>query len=67
MATGATQKTVNVLKGGPAQVGNFGANGAVPQTVVAVSADATDLAEALVLLNEIKAALIACGLLEETA
>jgi hypothetical protein len=43
-------------------VGNFGCNGASPQGAYAVRADATDLATALTLLNQIRAALIANGI-----
>lgn len=45
----------------------FGCNGKEPQTAVELSADASDLATALVLLNEIKAALIANGICKDDA
>ena len=62
MAAGQTQVTDAVQKGHPAQVGNFGCNGAVPQTAVTLPANATDLATAETLVNAIKAALIANGI-----
>lgn len=62
MAAGSSQVTVNVLKDHPAQVGNFGANGKGPQTAVTVNAAATDAATTMALANQLRAALIACGL-----
>lgn len=62
MATGRTQITVSVLKNEPCQVAEFGCNGALPQTVVTLPANATDLASAEALVNAIAAALKANGI-----
>lgn len=74
----ANQTTANVLKGQPCQVGAFGANGTPPQTPVAsggaapaggtgATAGAYDTAahrDALIaLVNTMRTALIACGIL----
>lgn len=79
MAAGRTQGTVEVQKNQPAQVGEFGCNGAVPQTCVVVgaaapaggtgaTAGAYDTAahrDSLILLvNNIHAALIANGIIK---
>lgn len=44
--------------------GKFGCNGATPQAAVTASADATDLASALTLINQLKATLTANGIMQ---
>ena len=71
------QATLQVLKGKPAQVDAFGANGKAPQTAYTVSAaapaggtgatagayDTAAHRDALIqLVNDMRAALIACGI-----
>jgi hypothetical protein len=77
MANGRTQGTLEVQKGQPAQVAEFGCNGAVPQTAPSIgaaapaggtgtTAGAWDTAAhrdaAIALLNAIRTALIANGI-----
>lgn len=62
MPAGTPQVTDAVSKGHSCQVGNFGANGAVPQTAVVLPTNAVDLATTEALVNAIKVALIACGI-----
>lgn len=78
MPAGRSQITVYPVKGQPVQCAEFGANGAVPQTPVAsggaapaggvgTAAGGWDTAAhrdaAITLLNNIQAALVACGLM----
>lgn len=58
----AEQITFYVAKGGPAQVGAFGANGAAPQTAYALPAAGSDLATTQALANALRLALIAAGI-----
>lgn len=60
----ATQNTLRAVlnAAGWRVVAGFGCNGKTPQTAVTVNAAATDLATTTVLVNQLRAALIACGI-----
>ncbi len=57
------QNTIYPVKGKDTQVGQFGANGKLPQPAVAVATAAVDAATTMAVVNQIRAALIANGIL----
>jgi len=58
----AEQTTVECMKDQAVKVKEFGCNGKAPQAAVAASPNATDLATAITLVNNLKATLIANGI-----
>lgn len=56
------QTTLYVQKDKPAQVGNFGANGATPQAAYALPVAGSDAATTQALANAMRLALIAAGI-----